>query len=238
MRRALNCLASKWLLAGICIFSVVGCSAGNTNPKADGTLAAVADAVGPADVKSFAGSDHLAVGGPLASVDVAQSPEEKKYFAAFGCMDESDCYGQDKFEHDMLHRYPDIARIHFSPPQESGGDKGDIAIAKQRFRWSLYLAKQITLANGQTLFDFITRCSKIASPLNAAEPHWADSENDTPYIYMQYFPVLRQVATGHEFELQILLKRKGDKVEAISPLFSSAILRDGDFLNRHGVSCS
>jgi hypothetical protein len=254
MRRKLNYLASEWFVGGICmliplIFGVVGCSAGNTNQvpspdlhvtaerKADTALATVADTVGPADVKSFAGSDHLTVGGPLASVDVVQSPEEKKYFAGFGCVDESDCYGQGKFERDMLHRYPDIARIHFSPPQELGGDKADIALAKQSFRWSLYFAKQITLANGQTLFDFMTRCSKVVSSLNVAEPHWADSENDAPYIYMQYFPVLRQVATGHEFELQILLKRKGDKIEATSPLFSSAILRNSDFMERHGVSC-
>jgi hypothetical protein len=251
MRRRLNYLASAWFVAGICmtIFGVVGCSGGNTNPgqspdpraadgsKANVTRATVADAVAPADMKSFAGSDHVEVGGSLASVDVAQSPEEKKYFADFGCVDESDCYGQSKFEHDMLHRYPDIARIHFSPPQELGGDKADIAFAKQSFRWSLYFAKQITLANGQTLFDFMTRCSKVVSSLNVAEPHWADSENDTPYIDMQYFPVLRQVATGHEFELQILLKRKGDKVEATSPLFSSAILRNSDFMDRHGVAC-
>jgi hypothetical protein len=241
-------------IAGICIlvpliFGVVGCGAGNTNKgespdshvaaesKADTALATVAAAVGPADVKSFAGSDHVEAGGPLASVDVPQSPEEKKFFGDFGCVDESDCYGQRKFEHDMLHRYPDIARIHFSPPPELAGDKADIAFAKQSFRWSLYFAKKITLANGQTLFDFITTCSRIVSSLSVAEPHWADSENDTPYIYMQYFPVLRQVATGHEFELQILLKRKGDKVEATSPLFSSAILRNSDFMDRHGVSC-
>src|SRR5216684_4004154 len=141
-------------IAGVCILTsvifAVGCSAGNTNrgqspdphvadeSKADTTLATVAAAVGPADVKSFAGSDHLMVGGPLASVDVPQSPEEKKFFADFGCVDESDCYGQSKFEHDMLHRYPDIARIHFSPPPELAADKADIAFAKQSFRWSFY----------------------------------------------------------------------------------------------------
>jgi hypothetical protein len=245
MRRKMDHLASV-LIAVICC---VGCSGGNTNDcqstdphvgaesKADATLATVADAVGPADMKSFAGSDHLTVGGPLASVEVPQSPEEKKFFAAFGCVDESDCYGQGKFEHDMLHRYPDIVRIHFSAPQELEGDKADIAFAKQSFRWSLYFAKQITLANGETLFDFITKCSKIVSPQNVAEPRWADSESDTPFIYMQYFPVLRQVVTGHEFELQIMLKRKGNKVEATSPLFSSAILRDSDFMGRHGISC-
>lgn len=197
----------------------------------------VENAIGSADVKSFGGSDKLPIGGPLASVSVAQSEDEKKFLADFSCLDETQCYGPEHFERYALAKYPDIAKVRFRVPVElADADKEDIALKKQDFRRGLYFAKEIKLANGQTLFDLLTKCSKTVSPFNWAE---ITSEPGTGRIYavMQYFPVLRQDATSNEFELDIHLERRGDMIAALSPAFSSSVLRDADFMDKHGVSC-
>jgi hypothetical protein len=198
---------------------------------------AIEQALGPADVKSFGGSGSLPIGGPLASISVPQSEGEKRFLAEYGCIDEVDCYGREKFERFILKAYPDIARVRFKlPPEMAGEEKEDIAFTRQNFRRGLYFAKRITLANGMTLFDLLTRCSKTVSPLNWAEAVY-DSKTNEPYFPMQFFPVLRQDATGDEFEADILLDRRGNLITARSPLFSSSVLRDSDFMNKHGLSC-
>ena len=87
-----------------------------------------------------------------------------------------------------------------------------------------------------TLFDLLTKCSKTVSPFNWAEAIY-DSKAKEPYFPIQFFPILRQDATGKEFEADILLDRRGNWITARSPLFSSSILRDSDFMNKHGLSC-
>jgi len=200
-------------------------------------IKAVDQALGPADVKSFGGSDTLSIGGPLASISVPQSDDEKRFLAEYGCNDEVDCYGREKFERFILKTYPDIARVRFQvPPEMVGEEKEDIALKRQDFRRGLYFAKRITLANGMTLFDLLTKCSKTVSSFNWAEAFY-DSNSNKPYFPMQFFPVLRQDASGGEFEADILLDRRGNWIRARSPLFSSSILRDSDFMNKHGLSC-
>jgi hypothetical protein len=200
-------------------------------------IKALERALGPADLKSFGGSDNLPIGGPLASISVQQSDDEKRFIAEYGCVDEVDCYGREKFERFILKTYPDIARIRFKiPPEMEGEEKEDIALKRQDFRRGLYFAKRITLANGMTLFDLLTKCSKTVSSFNWAEAAY-DSKRNEPFFPMQFFPVLRQDTTGVEFEADILLDRHGNWITARSPLFSSSILLDSDFMNKHGLSC-
>jgi hypothetical protein len=237
------------LAAALFTYGVVGCGQDTANQSkvADAQVTVEAQAVdhvkgieralGPADVTTFGGSDKLPIGGPLASISIPQSGDERKFIADFGCVDEVDCYGSEKFDRYVISTYPDIARIRFkTPPELADDDKSDVASIKQNFRRSLYFAKLIKLANGETLFDLLTKCSKSISPSNSAEVIWGDARNKATFA-IQYFPVLRQKATGDEFELNVLLTRTGDKIEARSPAFSSSILRDADFMDRHGVSC-
>jgi hypothetical protein len=206
-------------------------------PEAQSTVEAVEQSLSPADLKSFAGSDHLPIGGPLASISVPQSEDEKRFIAEYGCIDEVDCYGREKLDRFILKTYPDIARVRFKvPPEMAGEEKEDIAFMRQNFRRGLYFAKRITLANGMTLFDLLTKCSKTVAPENAAEAIY-DTKTKEPYFPMQFFPVLRQDATGDGFEVNILLDRRGNWITARSPAFSSSILRDADFMSKHGLSC-
>lgn len=231
----------------VCTFSVAGCGQDTSRGDATVHLEAVAQApdrvaevehaTGSADLKSFGGSDRLPIGGPLASVTVPQSDDEKKFLADFSCLDESECYGPEHFERYALAKYPDIAKVRYQlPPELADADKEDIAFMKQNFRRGLYFAKEIKLADGQSLFDLLTKCSKTVSPSNLAE---ITREPGTGRIYavMQYFPVLRQDATGDEFELDIHLERKADQIAALSPAFSSSVLRSADFMVEHGLSC-
>jgi hypothetical protein len=191
----------------------------------------------PDDVKSFGGAAALPIGGLVASIIVPQAEQEKQFLANFICVDESECFGPKKFEHYILKTYPDIVRVHFKlPPDLADEDKDDVEHTKQDFRRGLYFAKLITLANGQTLFDFLTKCSKTVAPFNWAEKARELGADDKSYLSLQYFPVLVQDSTGDELELNILFKRTGDKIEATSPAFSSSILRDADFMDKHGLS--
>jgi hypothetical protein len=194
---------------------------------------AMEKALGPDDLKTFAGGDKLPIGAPLASLTIPESDDEKQFVAQYGCWDDADCYGPKHFERFMLKTYPDLAGVRFKLPPDIADD--DVA-RRQDFRRGLYFAKLITLANGSSLFDLLTKCSKTVSPFNWAEIT-RDAKTNTTYFDMQYFPVFRQSATGNEFELNILLTRHGERIDARSTAFSSSVLRDADFMTKHGVSC-
>ena len=84
--------------------------------------------------------------GILASVDVEQSDDEKKYLADFPCIDESECYGSRKFDSYILSKYPDIKKIQFNPSTETTEeDKKTSADSELAFHRGLYFAKQIQL---------------------------------------------------------------------------------------------
>lgn len=80
------------------------------------------------------------------------------------------------------------------------------------------------------------KCSNNVSPTNYAEVAVEQGTREY-YFHLQYFPNLRSVATGEPIELNILFTRKGDKIEAASPMFSSTILKDKEFMQKHGVAC-
>ena len=187
------------------------------------------------DTRAFAGSDKLIIGGKVAEITLPQSEDEKHLFADFSCQDESECYGVYKFDKYIVSKYPEIAKVKFRPPKDIADDKETAAYTRLDFRRGLYFAKEIKIADGTTLFDFLTKCSKNVSPLNWAEI--AYDSNQKIYIGMQFFPVLRQKGTGKEFEVNILLDRYGDRIEAHSPLFSTSILTYSDFMERHGLEC-
>lgn len=187
------------------------------------------------DTRAFAGGDKLIIGGKVVDITLPQSEDEKHLFADFSCQDERECYGIYKFDKYIVQKYPEIANVKFRPPKDIANDKETAAYTRLDFRRGLYFAKEIKIADGTTLFDFLTKCSKNVSPLNWAEI--AYDSNQKKYIGMQFFPVLRQKGTGKEFEVDILLDRYGDRIEARSPLFSTSILAYSDFMERHGLEC-
>ncbi|KVQ57513.1 hypothetical protein [Burkholderia territorii] len=172
----------------------------------------------------------------VATVALDQSDFEKRYLADQTCLDETECYGPKRFERDIVKRYPDIAKIKYHPVQDEADDADTVAMRREQFVHGLYFAKQIKLANGQTLFDFMRTCARGFTSLDGAESAY-DSKSDTPYFDVRYYPTLRRVDTGQPIELQILFERRGDKLVAQSPFFTTNAVRYADFLQRHKVEC-
>ena len=191
------------------------------------------------DIKGFAGSDKLTTGGKVAEITVIPSEDEKHLIADFSCWDERECYGVNKFDKYIRNKYPEIVKVKFQPPKDIADDKEALAFTRLDFRRGLYFAKEIRLADGTSLFDLLTKCSKDVSPLNWAEMAWADPAHGFNQVHMvlQYFPVLRQKSTGQDFEVNILLDRNGDRIRARSPFFSTSMLEHQDFMDRHGLEC-
>ncbi|TKC83449.1 hypothetical protein FAZ69_23455 [Trinickia terrae] len=164
------------------------------------------------------------------------SEDEKRYMADYVCLDESECYGPKRFQRYIFKRYPGLARVQYHPLLEDASDSELVSNRKENFFQSLYFSKQIQLANGQSLYDFMRSCSRGFTALDAAEVGY-DEKMKAPYFDLQYFPTLRRADTGEPIELQILFERRGDKLIARSPFFTSNALRYSDFLRRHNVTC-
>ncbi|KVN42214.1 hypothetical protein WJ63_27425 [Burkholderia pyrrocinia] len=104
------------------------------------------------------------------------------------------------------------------------------------FRRGLYFAKQIRLADGESLFDLLSKCSHSFDPNNVAQLA-LDPKTDKRFIFMQYFPVFVQNGTGKNIDLNLLWDRVGDELRARSPFFSTHVLTNSDFLAMHGIEC-
>ncbi|CAE6784463.1 hypothetical protein R69658_04228 [Paraburkholderia aspalathi] len=172
----------------------------------------------------------------VASASLPVSDDEKTFLADRTCLDESSCYGPGRFKRYILKMYPDIAHVKFVPDRSEEDDEDTLALRRQFFVQSLYFAKQIQLANGQSLFDFLRNCSKRVSWLNAAE-ETDDSKTRASYFDLRYFPVLRSRQTGREVEMNMVFDRRGNQLIATSPFFSSNALKEPDFLARHELEC-
>ncbi|MFM0741811.1 hypothetical protein PQQ51_31660 [Paraburkholderia xenovorans] len=174
----------------------------------------------------------------VASITVPVSSDERKYLRDMTCLDETECYGDTRFERYIMRTYPDLKKIRFIRGNDmSNDDEETVRMMRQQFIQGLYFAKQIKLANGQSLFDFMQSCSGGFRPNDSAESDY-DSKNHLEYFSLQYFVRLRQLSNGRPLELDLLFDRRGDQIVANSPFFSSNALRYADFLARHHVECA
>ncbi len=183
--------------------------------------------MGKDDIKSFSGTEDGNIDNKqIASITVPVSPEED-------AVGESDRYG-DYFDKFIFKKYPDISKIKFHPDKTMRDDPEVMGIYKRSFYRGLYFAKQIKLANGKTLFDLVTKCSK-----HTVSSDGADYDRNADFkFYIQFNPTFVQTATGEDFDENILFNRVNDKIIAKSQMFSSAILTDPNFMNDYGLECA
>lgn len=179
------------------------------------------------DLKSFSGTTNgVAKTNDLASVTVPVSEEER-------AVGNSDPYGE-KFDKYIFKRYPDISKVRFHPDETMREDPEVLHMYKTSFYRGLYFAKQIPLANGETLFDLLTKCSKKMTSADGAD---FDRGKEFSF-YIQFFPTFKQNATRTDFDENVLFNRVGDKIIAKSPFFSSAIINNPNFMSDFGLSCA
>ena len=184
------------------------------------------------DAQVMTGAANGMAGGAVAAFELPISDEEAKFQKDMRCFDEKECYGDRHFYHAIVTKYPAIARIKLpADPAYKNMDKEDMEPIKNDFYRAVYVAERIHLADGQSLFDFITKCAKGFSSADRAEFDRNGIEA------MQFFPILRRLDTGVPVEMRILFDRSGPKVVARSPWFSTHIITDRDFLQQHGLQC-
>jgi hypothetical protein len=212
-------------LASCMAFGMSGCDSGTSKIESDATASSATEA-----------SATSGVSWPKpVTVKLAQTAEEKRFLNDAGCFDGA-CFTVEKFDRFIVKKYPDIAKIHFRISKDLEGDKDAIATARMDFRRGLYFAKQIQLADGESLFDLLAKCSHSFDPNNVAQLAF-DPKTNKPFIYMQYFPVFLQKGTGKNMDLNLLWDHVGDELRAQSPFFSTHALVNSDFLVMHGIEC-
>ncbi|WP_257010401.1 hypothetical protein [Burkholderia ubonensis] len=212
-------------LSSCVIVGMSSCDNGGSKNQSDATASSVTEASAASEAnwpKSV-------------TVKLTQTPEEKRFLNDARCFDDA-CFTAEKFDRFIAKKYPDIAKIHFRVSEDFGGDKDAIATARMDFRRGLYFAKQIRLADGESLFDLLSKCSRSFDPNNVAQLAF-DPKTDKPFIFMQFFPVFLQKGSGKNIDLNLLWDRVGDELRARSPFFSTNVLVNSDFLAMHGIEC-
>ncbi|WP_254228941.1 hypothetical protein [Burkholderia gladioli] len=212
-------------LASCMVIGMASCDSGTPEIQSDAIASSATEASAASDA-SWPKS---------VTVKLDQTPEEKRFLDDAGCFDDA-CFTAEKFDRFIVKKYPDIAKIHFRVSKDLEGDKVAIADARMDFRRGLYFAKQIRLADGESLFDLLATCSRIFDPNNVAQLAF-DPKTDKRFIFMQYFPVFVQNGTGKEIDVSLLWDRVGDELRARSPFFSTHVLVNSDFLAMHGIGC-
>ncbi len=127
----MNKLLALYLTLTLIASALGGCDTNPGKPAADAVptndaqtkIAEFESQLGPNDVKSFGGGDHIPIGGPVASTGLLPSKDEAQFLAEYGCVDEVDCYGRGKFDRYIVKTYPDIARVRFKLPPELADDE-------------------------------------------------------------------------------------------------------------------
>ncbi|MFX1739923.1 hypothetical protein PXJ20_31915 [Paraburkholderia sp. A1RI_3L] len=212
-------------LASCMVIGIASCDSGTSETQSD-TKASSATEASAASEASWPKS---------AIVKLAQTPEEKRFLDDAGCFDAT-CFTAEKFDRFIVKKYPDIARIHFPVSKDLEGDKDAMDGARMDFRRGLYFAKEIRLADGESLFDLLSKCSRSFDPNNVAQIAF-DPKTGKRFIFLQYFPVFVQKGTGRNTDLNLLWDRVGDELRARSPFFSTHVLVNSDFLALHGIEC-
>lgn len=172
----------------------------------------------------------------LKSIYVPQWDAERRFLEDAPCANEMHCYGPLRFRWSIFERYPDIAKIRYEWLNSGGVDASTLAARSAHFYTGLYLAKQITLADGQTLYDFMRHCAKDFSEMDGADINH-DSRSWTAYFDVRYFPRLRRSDSGAEIELQLLFVRYADRLATQSGVLAEHMLSDPDFMRHQGLIC-
>lgn len=173
----------------------------------------------------------------LAKQGLAISTAEANYLRDAHCLDERECYGAKRFTADIIKQYPEfrdqLKRIKRTNPAVAQFDQDQLLSVVI----GLYFAKQINLANSQSLYDFLTTCSTGWDENNRADFGF-DEQTKQNYFSLQFFPKLRRSSNGQVVELNLVFDRRGDQVKANSIGLSHAALTNPEFLAGGGLACA
>lgn len=214
-------------LVAVIVFLGAPRGKGGATPAAEPT--AISTDAPETSVADITGA-HPAEKIPLAGIDMPILPEERPL--ADYC--DVDCFKA--FAAAAVKRFPEIGRVAWHPSKDQAEANADEdGLLRAQFVGALYYARRVKLADGQTLFDLITKCGDKVDPTSSAQ--WAqDPKTKANYVDVQLFPRF-QMSDGRVDDLNALFERRGPKLIARSPFFSSHALADPDYMAHHGVQC-
>lgn len=149
-----------------------------------------------------------------------------------GSIGTEDPYGE-KFDVFIFQKYPEIKKQKFVPGSAMNGDEEVLNIYKTGFYRAMYFSKLVKLANGDTLYDFITKCAKLNRTVTQADRERGDANE----FNLQYYLQLKRMDTGEVVGESLYLKRHGNKFSATRNPFSFFALSDNDFMKTYGLKC-
>lgn len=178
----------------------------------------------------------VAASGGSAALDPDRLPvtaAEQAFIAAERCRPPCD---HQAFWRLATARYPAIARIPL--PRHDLIEASDPAARQlqlDQFRAGLFYAARIRLADGRTLFALESSCAKGWTSTDAAIGDPGDGKGLT--VWLQYYPVFRRARDHRPVEMKVLLRRRGDRLDATGNGFAHDLLYRADYLQRHGLVC-
>ncbi|TKI03584.1 hypothetical protein [Martelella alba] len=150
-----------------------------------------------------------------------------------GAVGTSDQFGL-KFDKSIFKKYPDLKKIKFEPDESMKQDRESLNIYKNGFYRALYFSKLINIINGETLFDFITKCGVLNKTASIADRGEADSNQFT----IQYFVNLRRADNNEIVGESIYFNRVGNKFIADRTPFAYFMISDENFMKTFGLKCN
>ena len=137
------------------------------------------------------------------------------------------------FDAFIFKSYPDIKKQKFIPDSAMKDDEEAENIYKTGFYRALYFSKLVKLANGVSLYDFITKCAKLNRTVTFADRESADTNE----FNIQYFFQLQKTVGGELVGESLYLKRHGNKFSATRNPFAYYALSDESFMKTYGLKC-
>ncbi|WP_199055252.1 hypothetical protein [Aquitalea sp. ASV15] len=169
---------------------------------------------------------------PPVAIVAAATREEVAFLQAGGC---GNCREADRF-YRFIHADPDVRKSRIPRNMALAEDAN---LAKKQWvdevRTAVYFSKRIRLANGQSLFELITRCGKgWDSP--ATQATLDVPANSPPGFRLQYLISFKKFGQPIGLQMRALFMRRGEQLIANSA-FAESLLQNPDFMRANGLRC-
>lgn len=167
----------------------------------------------------------------------AATAEEKQLLHDLWCNDERKCYGEQSFDRFVL---KEIRPYGFSDQNLFRRALITPAEKKKRilaFHRAVYFAKQIPIAGGHMLYNFLTLCSRPDAFAQSFARIDFNESTQQKTIQISYFPSFLSSTDNSNVDIEFNFVRIGDEIVAKRDLFTPDILTQKDFLKNYNLKC-
>lgn len=186
-------------------------------------------------LSTYAADDELQV--DQIRFNFPAAAEEKQLMNDLWCNDERRCYGEQAFDRFVVsavkpYRFPD--RQLFQRMLVNKAEKKKRILA---FHRAVYFAKQIPIAMGGSLFNFLTKCSRPDAFAQSFARIDFNESTGSKSIQISFFPSFRSTTDNSNTDIEFNFVRIGDEIVAKRDLFTPDILTQKAFLKNYNLKC-